>query len=129
MSAPQIIRAASTDFKLTDPTRRPRPAAERARARGPGPSRPSVLLLLRQQVDGDVGGRVVDLVRHRRSARAVVRARAAGDGEGLVVRVLRHEALNRQRTLRQLDLDVAQALLADERANAAVDAGVVTGHL
>jgi hypothetical protein len=55
----------------------------------------------------------------------VVRAGAAGDRDRGVVGSLRNESLQAEVTPREPHLDRAQRLLADNRAHAAVDAGVI----
>src|SRR5262249_37155478 len=69
---------------------------------------------------GDEGG----------TARAVVVTRTPEDSDRQVVQLpVRHEALQSQRTLRELELDVAEGLAAAEGADPAIEAGVITGDL
>src|SRR6476661_3675815 len=82
-------------------------------------------LLALAERDVDVRAVLGDGGDNSRAARAVVCARAAEDGNRRVVRLSGHEALQAQRALRELGLDVAEALTTDEGADTAVEAGVV----
>src|SRR5918995_656348 len=80
--------------------------------------------------DADVRRPIVDVGDEGRAGRAVIVARPAEDGDRQVGRpLLGHEALQAQRALRELGLDVAEALAADQSADTAIETGVIAGEL
>src|SRR5581483_4444283 len=80
------------------------------------------------QRDVDVRGSLVHVGDEGGAARAVVVTGPTEDGNRQVGRLLGSEALQAQRPLRELGLDIAEALAADDGADTAIEAGVVAGQ-
>src|SRR5262249_36527700 len=105
------------------------PGAGRGRPDTPTLPRPRPMCRLLER-DVDVRRVLGDVGDEGGTARAVVVTRTPEDSDRQVVQLpVRHEALQSQRTLRELELDVAEGLAAAEGADPAIEAGVITGDL